>query len=81
MPGVDHFSVGAPCWADLWTSDVEGSRAFYSALFGWEAEEPSEEFGGYFMFTPRRRAHRRRHGRHGAGHAGQRHLEGLPVDR
>jgi predicted enzyme related to lactoylglutathione lyase len=50
MPTVDRFPVGAPCWADLWTSDVEGSRAFYSALFGWEAQEPSEEFGGYFMF-------------------------------
>ena len=50
MPAVDRFPVGAPCWADLWTSDVEGSRTFYSALFGWEAQEPSEEFGGYFMF-------------------------------
>ena len=50
MPAVDRFPVGAPCWADLWTSDIEGSRAFYSALFGWEAQEPSEEFGGYFMF-------------------------------
>ena len=50
MPNVDRFSVGAPCWADLSTSDVEGSRVFYAALFGWEAMEPSEEFGGYFMF-------------------------------
>jgi hypothetical protein len=50
MPNIDHFSVGAPCWVDLWTSDVEGSRAFYAQLFGWEAMEPSEEFGGYFMF-------------------------------
>ena len=50
MPAVDRFPVGAPCWADLWTSDVEGSRKFYSALLGWEAQEPSEEFGGYFMF-------------------------------
>lgn len=41
---------GAPCWADLWTSDVEGSRRFYAELLGWEAQEPSEEFGGYFMF-------------------------------
>ncbi len=46
----EHAPVGAPCWADLWTSDVEGSRRFYSELFGWEAAEPSEEFGGYFMF-------------------------------
>jgi len=36
---------------DLWTSDVDGSRRFYSELFGWEAQEPSPEFGGYFMFT------------------------------
>ena len=43
--------VGAPCWTDLWTSDVEGSRRFYGELFGWEAGEPSPEFGGYFMFT------------------------------
>jgi predicted enzyme related to lactoylglutathione lyase len=50
MPAVERFTVGAPCWADLWTSDVEGSRTFYTALFGWEAQEPSEEFGGYFMF-------------------------------
>jgi predicted enzyme related to lactoylglutathione lyase len=43
--------LGAPCWVDLWTSDVEGSRRFYSELFGWVAEEPSPEHGGYFMFT------------------------------
>ncbi len=43
--------IGSPCWTDLWTSDVEGSRKFYAELFGWEAQEPSPEFGGYFMFT------------------------------
>jgi predicted enzyme related to lactoylglutathione lyase len=43
--------TGAPCWADLWTSDVEGSRRFYGELFGWEAMEPNAEFGGYFMFN------------------------------
>jgi predicted enzyme related to lactoylglutathione lyase len=42
--------VGAPCWIDLWTTDVEGSRSFYSQLFGWNALEPSPEFGGYWMF-------------------------------
>lgn len=50
MTTRDHAPVGAPCWVDLWTSDVEGARRFYSQLFGWEAAEPSEEFGGYFMF-------------------------------
>ena len=50
MSGTERFPVGAPCWVDLWTSDVDGSRIFYAQLFGWEAMEPSEEFGGYFMF-------------------------------
>ena len=51
MTTRDHAPLGAPCWTDLWTSDVDRSRAFYSELFGWEAQEPSPEFGGYFMFT------------------------------
>ncbi|MEZ5312046.1 MAG: VOC family protein [Microthrixaceae bacterium] len=42
--------AGAPVWADLWTSDVERARSFYGELFGWEAEEPNPEFGGYFQF-------------------------------
>jgi predicted enzyme related to lactoylglutathione lyase len=50
MTTRDSAPLGAPCWTDLWTSDVEGSRAFYASLFGWEALEPSPEFGGYFMF-------------------------------
>ncbi|MGH3825454.1 MAG: VOC family protein [Pseudonocardiaceae bacterium] len=33
------------------TSNTERSRAFYCQLFGWTAEEPAEEFGGYFSFT------------------------------
>jgi predicted enzyme related to lactoylglutathione lyase len=51
MPTRNRAPIGSPCWADLWTSDVDGSRRFYSELFGWEAQEPSAEFGGYFMFT------------------------------
>jgi predicted enzyme related to lactoylglutathione lyase len=51
MTTRDHAPLGAPCWTDLWTSDVDGSRRFYCELFGWDAQEPSPEFGGYFMFT------------------------------
>jgi predicted enzyme related to lactoylglutathione lyase len=47
----DTPPAGAPCWADLWTSDVEGARRFYGELFGWGSEEPNPEFGGYFSFT------------------------------
>jgi len=51
MTTRDKAPIGSPCWTDLWTSDVEGSARFYCELFGWEAQEPSPEFGGYFMFT------------------------------
>ncbi len=51
MADRDSVLHGAPCWVDLWTSDVEGSRNFYSQVFDWVANEPNPEFGGYFMFT------------------------------
>lgn len=50
MPARETAPVGAPCWVDLMTSDTDRSRAFYGQLFGWTAEEPVEEFGGYFNF-------------------------------
>jgi predicted enzyme related to lactoylglutathione lyase len=51
MPARDRYPAGAPCWVDLLTSDAERSRAFYTQLFGWAAEEPNQAFGGYFNFT------------------------------
>lgn len=51
MPIRDAPSNGAPCWADLWTSDVDGARRFYGELFGWESSDPQPEFGGYFVFS------------------------------
>lgn len=51
MPRRDSAPVGAPCWIDLVTSDVERARDFYSRVFGWSAEEANPEFGGYFNFT------------------------------
>jgi predicted enzyme related to lactoylglutathione lyase len=39
--------IGAPCWVDLFTSDLDRSIAFYTDLFGWTAEAPAAEFGGY----------------------------------
>jgi uncharacterized protein len=43
--------VGAPCWIDLYSSDTDKATAFYGGLFGWKAEPPQEEFGGYVAFT------------------------------
>lgn len=50
MPHRDHAPIGAPCWIELFSSDTAASRAFYSELFGWSAEDPNEEFGGYLNF-------------------------------
>jgi predicted enzyme related to lactoylglutathione lyase len=51
VPKPDVLPVGAPCWVDLLTTEPDQSRAFYHQLFGWESEDPNEEFGGYFNFT------------------------------
>lgn len=50
MPTRDTAPMGAPCWIQLSTSDTDRSRGFYTALFGWTAEDPIAEFGGYFNF-------------------------------
>lgn len=42
--------LGAPCWMDLLTSDVEKSVAFYTQLFGWTCQDSPPEFGGYQYF-------------------------------
>jgi len=43
--------VGAPCWIDLSTTDAAKSRAFYTGLFGWQASEPDDQYGGYSVFV------------------------------
>ena len=42
------YPPGVPCWTDVSTSDVEGARAFYGALFGWDwTVEADPALGGY----------------------------------
>jgi predicted enzyme related to lactoylglutathione lyase len=41
-----------PVWVDLSSSDAEGSRTFYSQLFGWTADvNPDPQYGGYSIAT------------------------------
>lgn len=40
---------GSPTWMDLGTDDVEGAKAFYTALFGWDFLDQGPDFGGYLM--------------------------------
>lgn len=39
--------LGAPCWIDLSTSDLERAQQFYGAVFGWTFESAGPEYGGY----------------------------------
>jgi len=46
----ERYEPGTFSWVDLTTTDAEGAKAFYSGLFGWEAEDmPAGEVGTYTM--------------------------------
>jgi predicted enzyme related to lactoylglutathione lyase len=46
MSNRDGFQFGVPCWVDTWQPDAEAAVAFYTPLFGWEADDsPVTEAG------------------------------------
>ena len=50
MQVVKEYPNGVFSWVDLTTSDVEGAKAFYGGLFGWEfLDIPSGESQTYSM--------------------------------
>jgi hypothetical protein len=51
VPRIDRIEPGAPCWIDLYTSDIDKARAFYGDLFGWTSEDAGEEYGHYVNFS------------------------------
>lgn len=51
MPANESATPGAPCWIDLFTSDIDKSERFYGELFGWSAEHMGEESGNYVNFS------------------------------
>jgi predicted enzyme related to lactoylglutathione lyase len=47
----DSYRPGTFCWADLGTTEGAEAKDFYTALFGWDAEDlPAGEGGVYTMF-------------------------------
>ena len=38
MPICDGAPLGAPCWIDLTSSDLERAQDFYGTVFGWTFE-------------------------------------------
>ena len=51
MAIVTKYRNGCPSWVDVAVPDVPAAAAFYSSLFGWEAEDQGEEAGHYTMFS------------------------------
>jgi uncharacterized protein len=49
MGEVASYPQGTFSWVDLGTTDVEGAKAFYGGLFGWQMEDLSTAQGGYTM--------------------------------
>jgi predicted enzyme related to lactoylglutathione lyase len=39
MSERNGFEHGVPCWVDTWQPDAHAAVAFYTQLFGWEAED------------------------------------------
>jgi predicted enzyme related to lactoylglutathione lyase len=52
-PAIENTTAPAiPKWVDVASPNMEKSRAFYSALFGWDAYvHPQPEAGGYTSFS------------------------------
>lgn len=50
MPTVTAYEPGTPSWVDLASPDLPASVAFYTALFGWKANDQGEEAGHYTLF-------------------------------
>ena len=50
MANASYFLNNRPAWIDLSSSDPDGSRKFYSQLFGWDITvSPDPQYGGYSM--------------------------------
>lgn len=47
MPTRNSAPLGAPCWIDLTTSEVDRAQDFYGTVFGWTFESAGPDYGGY----------------------------------
>ena len=45
MPEFTSHPPGTPCWVDLMSPDVDGSKAFYTTVFGWDATDELDNDG------------------------------------
>jgi predicted enzyme related to lactoylglutathione lyase len=45
MPEFTSYDPGTPCWVDLMSPDIDAGKAFYSAVFGWDAVDQFDDEG------------------------------------
>lgn len=50
MATVTAYRNGVPNWVDVAVPDLDAGVAFYSGLFGWDADVGDEDTGNYTMF-------------------------------
>lgn len=51
-PGLgEKDAPGTLCWTELSARDTEGAKAFYGALFGWDARATETPSGPYTLFS------------------------------
>lgn len=48
---TEPWPDGTPCWADIGVPDVDGARAFYATVAGWDIPPGMPEWGGYTVAT------------------------------
>lgn len=51
MQVVKKYPNGMFSWVDLATTDADGAKAFYNALFGWEYEDTDTDMGIVYTFV------------------------------
>lgn len=51
MPKHEETIMGTPCWVDLTSTDLEKTKPFYAALFGWNFDDTGPDFGHYNIIS------------------------------
>ncbi|MCB9422334.1 MAG: VOC family protein [Ardenticatenaceae bacterium] len=51
MQVVKSYPDGVFCWVDLMTTDLDGAKAFYNGLFGWEFDDRPIDMGGVYAMA------------------------------
>jgi len=47
MPTFTSHAPGSPCWVDLMSPDVDAAKKYYGAVFGWDADDQTDDDGNY----------------------------------